>query len=103
MLHELTSADFTPFLHQTFQLQRSTDLPVTVELISVPTGGVPKPTDRGPFSVVFRGSAWTYLPQSQYTLAHPQLGLVSFWLAPIGLDESGIHYEATFYYEAKFH
>ncbi len=105
MIRELTTADFTPYLHQTFQMQRSADLPVTVELISVQAVGAnigadAKTADEAegePFSVVFRGSAYAYLPQSQYTVAHPELGLLSFVLMPIGVDEAGIRYEATFH------
>jgi hypothetical protein len=93
MLHEPTSADFTPYLHQTFQLQRSADLPVTVELLSVQkTSADAQP---GVFAVVLRGSACAYLPHSQYTLAHPQLGMLPLRLVPIGVDQAGIRYEAT--------
>ena len=100
MLSQLTSADFTPYLHQTFQLNRNSETPLAVELISVQKVGAPTTPDNATcphFSLVLRGSAYAYLPHQTYTLAHPQLGALALSLIPIGLDGAGIRYEATFH------
>jgi hypothetical protein len=55
-----------------------------------PVGG------RAPFSLMFRGADMTILPQKLYRLRHAAMGEVEIFLVPVGKDDRGISYQATF-------
>ncbi len=110
MLDKLTSADFAPYLHQTFRLyhgpwnadQVSEAEARDVELIGVtdlgqePPTGAPAPLRR-PFSLIFCDrSAAPFLPQRIYTVEHTTIGRLDLFLVPIGPGEGGMRYEAVF-------
>ena len=124
MLDKLTSADFAPHLHATFQLwlglegqpHERTDreqpglvgrdhdsaahgAPLALELIEVEDLGVERgaTSPRGrPFSLIFRGPAGTYLPQRIYSIEHPTLGRLDLFLVPIGPGQGGMCYQVVF-------
>lgn len=109
MLDRLTSADFLPYLHQTFRLYPQGDITggehevsgesLECELIEVselgraPDGTAPDDRRRS-FSLVFRGPF--LLPQRIYTLEHEALGRLALFLVPIGAFQGYIHYQAVF-------
>ena len=101
MLEKLTSADFGPYVNQTFSLQIGSAEPLGVELIDVSDlgtdGGWDESSARRPFSIVFRGPKESYLPQSIYRIEHHRMGSLDLFLVPIGPDSQGMRYEAVFY------
>lgn len=54
------------------------------------------PEHRQPFSLIFRAADPRVLPQQLYRLTHDDLGEMAIFLVPIGKDESGVQYQATF-------
>jgi hypothetical protein len=102
MLEQLSSANFEPLLHQTFQLraQPSADQPALslelIEVLAYGQRGAPTPAARAPFSLTFLEPGPAYLPQQIYTLAHPALGQLELFLVPIGADARGVRYQAVF-------
>jgi hypothetical protein len=100
MLDKLTSADFSPYLNQTFYLHLESGEPLAAELIKVTdlgTGFPPgqEPARRRPFSIIFRCGP-NLLPQRIYRLTHEQMGTLEIFLVPIGPDQFGLCYEAVF-------
>jgi hypothetical protein len=51
---------------------------------------------RPPFSLIFSGSAECTLPQRLYRLLHEELGEITIFLVPVGLDAKGASYQALF-------
>lgn len=51
---------------------------------------------RPPFSLVFVAAEPRVLPQRLYRLRHAALGDIDIFLVPVGKDERGICYQATF-------
>src|SRR5262245_53099009 len=109
MLNELTSADFAPHLHTTFQLSLGPwDQPhdpaahgamLALELIEITdlgTDAAVAPAQRRPFSLIFRQPEGAYLPQRIYSIEHAALGQLDLFLVPIGPDQRGMRYEAIF-------
>ncbi len=105
MLDQLTSADFAPYLKQTFRIYFAPTECIETELIQVddlPGGyddldeGEPPPR-RKPFSLIFRSEQVdSYLPQKIYTVQHEQIGSLDIFLVPIGPDPKGMRYQAIF-------
>jgi hypothetical protein len=103
MLDKLTSADFTPYVHQLFRIRLEDDATLDVELVSVQELGDEEgssyqrdPTRRRPFSLIFRGPRAPSLPQRIYHVEHDQVGALDIFLVPIGPGEGGMDYEAIF-------
>jgi hypothetical protein len=100
VLDKLTSADFTKYINEIFRLKLEGSEPLEVELIQVTELGTDMPEDknrkRRPFSIVFRGPADRYLPQSIYPLEHKHMGKLDIFLVPIGSDSKGMRFEAVF-------
>ncbi len=48
------------------------------------------------FSLIFRGPLDYVLSEQVYRLEHEKLGVFELCLAPVGMDESSLHYEAVF-------
>jgi hypothetical protein len=109
MLDKLTSADFAPHLHETFQLSlgpwgqphdpAAHGALLALELVEVEDLGVERAADvpRGrPFSLIFRQPAGAHLPQRIYSIEHPTLGRLDIFLVPIGPDQGGMRYQAVF-------
>lgn len=51
---------------------------------------------RGPFSLMFIAVEMTILPQKLYRLRHKAMGELEIFLVPVGKDERGVTYQATF-------
>ena len=109
MLDKLTSADFAPHLHQTFILSlgpwgqphdpAAHGAPRMLELVEVDNlGGEASGAvaHRQPFSLIFRETGGSYLPQRTYAIEHPTLGWLDLFLVPIGPDQAGMRYQAVF-------
>jgi len=100
MLDRLTSADFAPYLHQTFTVRLESLEPIPLELAGVTeleaTGTEPGPRGR-PFSLLFLGPvSRQYLLQHIYRLEHEQLGALDLFLVPLGPEGGRMRYEAIF-------
>src|SRR5215213_8403449 len=100
VLDRLTSADFTPYLNQTFTVQIDGAEPLTLELTQVAELGsaAAEPgAGRRPFSLLFLGPvSQQYLLQHIYRLEHEQLGELDLFLVPLGLEGGRMRYEAVF-------
>jgi hypothetical protein len=51
---------------------------------------------RDPFSLIFKCTMQTILPQRTYSFKNDVLGTLSMFIVPRGRDRDGIVYEATF-------
>jgi hypothetical protein len=90
-LKTLTTADFTPLLHERFRIAPQGAPPFDVELIHVTE--IPRePGDRAPFSLVFEGGPNPPLPQRIYPAHHERIGAIEIFLVPIASNR----YEAVF-------
>lgn len=109
MLDKLTSEDFAPHLRQTFMLSlgpwgeahdpAAHGAPRMLDLIEVDTlGSETSGTSAGrhAFSLIFRETGGSYLPQRTYAIKHPTLGWLDLFLVPIGPDQAGMRYQAVF-------
>ena len=98
MLDKLTSADFIPYLNQTFMIYLEGGAPYPLELMSVTVQGEAKAEgERRPFSLIFSNPRKdAYLPQQIYRLAHEKMGPLELFLVPLGPDQTGMRYEAIF-------
>ncbi len=103
MLDKLTSADFLPYLNETFLIHFGEDEPWETELIEVSelkhqrAGTDEVGLDQQAFSIVFRSpKVDIYLPQSIYAIEHEKMGRLELFLVPIGRDKHGMCYEAIF-------
>jgi hypothetical protein len=100
VLDRLTSADFTPYLHQTFTIRLESLEPIALELVEVAelgsSGGEAGPRRR-PFSLLFLGPvSQQYLLQHIYRLEHEQLGALDLFLVPLGPEGGRMRYQAVF-------
>jgi hypothetical protein len=100
VLDQLTSADFSPYLHQTFTVRLEGVEPILLELASITdlgSGGAEPGPRRGPFSLLFLGPvSQQYLLQHIYRLEHEQRGALELFLVPLGLEGGRMRYEAVF-------
>jgi hypothetical protein len=102
-LETLTVDIFQPRVGQTFRIRARPESEVEAELIEArELGGGPARADaqtsrrRTPFSLSFRTSLMTPLPQSIYKVVHHDLGGYEIFLVPVGPDGKGMVYEAIF-------
>jgi len=102
-LETLTVDAFQPRVGQTFRIRARPESEVEAELIEArELGGGPARADaqtsrrRTPFSLSFRTSLMTPLPQSIYEVVHHELGGYEIFLVPVGPDGKGMVYEAIF-------
>jgi hypothetical protein len=100
MLDALTSADFTPYLHETFRIRLSEEIVIDLELIAVTdlnSATARDPEGRRPFSIEFLGPiSQQYLIQHVYRLEHTAFGVLEIFLVPLGPLEGRMRYEAIF-------
>ncbi len=98
MLDKLASADFAPYLNQTFHLQLDGVEPIDLELVSVTEAGpASRPEARHSFSLHFLGPVSSqYLLQHIYSLEHAEMGMLELFLVPLGSEEGRMRYEAIF-------
>ena len=94
----LTHKDFEACLNQSFTVRPENEDGFEMELIQVKLigGGDPEKDTRQAFSVLFRGSNDHSLAQSLYRIENETLGELQLFLVPLGPDESGMLYDATF-------
>lgn len=94
----MTIDDFQTCLGQTFILDPKNEPKLEIELIQVEPIGILEPESdaRQPFSVLFLGPTEPILPQHLYLIENATLGKQMLFLVPIGHDEKGMLYDATF-------
>jgi L-ascorbate metabolism protein UlaG (beta-lactamase superfamily) len=93
-LRQLTQPAFTATLNAKFQVQSNDGKKLDLTLTSVSANEVSSHNEQ--FSIVFRGSLDTFLPQGIYQIMHERMGSFDLFLVPIGRNESGYEYEAVF-------
>jgi hypothetical protein len=94
MLEDFTLATFAERIGDTFRID---DDGLEFELIEATAGSAARPdATRTPFSIVFRGPPEPILPQQIYRFEHADLGAFDIFIVPIGLDGTGMQYEAVF-------
>ena len=104
MLNELKSADFSPYLGQTFKIHYQSakilDAQLVLQVALIEVTEVSEkwagPAKRRPFSILFRGPKDTDLQQGTYKLEHDKMGTLELFLVPIMPDENGNLFEAVF-------
>jgi hypothetical protein len=97
-LATLTHADFVAHLNEDYSLHLP-QKPLSATLISaqqLPSRGAAQAGRREPFSLIFRVTGASYLPQQIYALEHERLGRLDIFLVPIARDEQGLRMEAIF-------
>ena len=94
----MTIEDFQACLGQIFIVTPEDKYGLEFELIQVKPAGVsnPEANIRQPFSVLFRGPQEPILPQKIYHIDNTTLGEQLLFLVPVGPDEKGMLYDATF-------
>lgn len=97
-LNEVTHEDFQPCLNDMFTIKSDADNAPQLELIEVKPLGEsnPEAKSRQPFSLLFRGPMEPVLQQQLYQLENPQFGEMGLFLVPVGPDDSGMLYDASF-------
>lgn len=97
MLEDFTIHTFSEHIGDVFRVHADEPNPVEITLESATEiGGDPDSGWRKPFSLVFRGSTDTPLPQRTYEVEHDGIGDFALFLVPISPDEAGMRYEAIF-------
>ena len=97
-LSTITFEDFQACLGQAFLIASENEDNLEFELIEVKAiGDFNRKTDtRQAFSALFRGPRELPLVQSLYRIENADLGALQLFLVPLGPDETGILYDATF-------
>lgn len=97
-LAALALEDFLACHGQTFVVTREDGAAVELELIEVKPLGTGKgaPNARRAFAALFRGPFDRVLPQRLHQIQNATLGELTLFLVPIGPDERGMLYDATF-------
>jgi hypothetical protein len=98
MLDRLTADSFAPHEGTEFVVDIVPGGPICLRLQSITRFTVqphaPRPE---PFSLEFVGPATPLLPQSIYTLEHPDMGRLDLFVVPLGLASGGgVVYEVAF-------
>jgi hypothetical protein len=93
-LAALTIGDFAPHLGATFEMRTEAGM-VPLKLAKVdPVGDSGR--KGGAFSLILVAPAGPSLPQGVYPVTHPSLGVMEFFLVPIGPASGGNGYQAIF-------
>ncbi len=71
------------------------DLELT-EATSLGSAAGRTPSNRDPFSLIFRRALQPILPQQIYKFEHDRLGTLEMFIVPIGPDNQGMRYQAIF-------
>ncbi|MCP4164319.1 MAG: hypothetical protein GY759_00305 [Chloroflexi bacterium] len=101
MFDQLTIKDFESRISAVFHLTLDDSQSLELVLIDVTAfGSPPDPGDdlirRQAFSLIFRGPEEPVLAQQICPLEHDEMGMLSLFLVPLGLDGQGMRYEAVF-------
>ena len=92
----LVIEDFADKVGEVFAVSLQ-DADIALNLIeSSPLPNRRGPDSRLPFSLLFRGSDPRMLQQQLYRVTHGSLGEMAIFLVPVGKDDAGIQYQATF-------
>jgi hypothetical protein len=95
-LADVTHSTFSELVGDVFTLEVD-DLSLELTLDAADARAAPAdPEARTPFSLVFSAPADRPLDQGMYPIGHPELGVLDFFIVPIGRDENGTRYEAVF-------
>jgi hypothetical protein len=94
----MTLEDFEPCVGQTFLVTPENADGFELELTQVKPLGSPGPAAgaRQPFSLLFRGPLEPALAQQLLRIENSTIGELALFLVPIGPDENGMLYDATF-------
>ena len=97
----LTHDHFAGRLGDQFAITVGEATTLTLELMAATAGSEmggrgPEGQERRQFALVFRGPAEPALPQQIYPLTHDELGPLDLFLVPIGPDQVGMRYQASF-------
>jgi hypothetical protein len=102
-LDRVTSNVFSPLVGDGFLVARPAGKPMPLQLIEAidlpyrnQDGSPPDPSDRPPFSLLFRGVARPRLASRTYRVLHPQLGIFDLFLNPVDRPTDVSLYEAIF-------
>ena len=95
MAVELVTGTFEPHIRDTFTATPSlVGEPLELTLSSCDESPHARPDQRA-FSLIFHGPGPGALPQQIFTLEHPELGRLDFFLVPLGPDGDRMRYEAV--------
>ena len=97
-LGSVNHEDFQACLGQTFTAMPGDGDALELELIQVKSNGAfdPKVDARQSFSALFRGPLEPSLPQRLYGIDNATFNEQFLFLVPVGPDERGMLYDATF-------
>ena len=96
MTTELLTIDmFSDKVGQTFVIEEAGMPAIALTLTEAKASRNFARAARAPFSLMFTCSG-DVLPQKIYALRHPQLGVQSIFLVPIGRDAGEVTYQAVF-------
>ena len=95
MLDALSIDTFSPLVGQLFEVGEP-GRAQALELVSATAASRASVTARTGFSLIFRGTAQSLLPQGTYPVAHAAIGSLPVFIVPVGLDAQGMQYEAIF-------
>lgn len=90
----LEKATFADKLRTKFRLRLNDTKAIELELTELQEGESYPGQEQ--FSLMFKGPAEVYLPQSIYPLEHEEMGTIELFLVPIGREPDGFIYEAAF-------
>jgi hypothetical protein len=90
----LNHADFVEHVNTTFRVLLDSEDSVELKLTQLSELKVTPQQER--FSVTFRGPREPYLGQGTRHFIHDQIGEFDLFIVPIGMDDDGVIYDASF-------
>ena len=104
MFKTLKFSDFSPTIGSSFQVRTEPDISLELELLeavelnasTLNASTESSKTHSQSFSLLFKGPNEIRLPQQVCPMSHSDLGELSLFLVPVGLEADGIRYEAIF-------
>lgn len=92
----LTKDLFAENLNTQFRFRPTPEKVLELELTEVSTKEYLRAAGMDHFSLVFRGPADFFLPQSTYRVEHERMGEFDLFIVPIRRDAEGFYYQAVF-------
>jgi hypothetical protein len=97
LMTKFTTSAFSRHLGSTFRMRgASLASPVAAELIDVTKQAVNASLEQ--FSILFRVNQADMLAQGTYSFEHAEMGEFDLFIVPVGRDDQGYCYEASFAY-----
>jgi hypothetical protein len=94
MREVLMSADFKPYLNQTFQVHMNDRALIEIELAEMEDHSTDFLEN---FSLFFRGPKDNLFFQNTYRMTHPAIGEFMLFLGPVDIKKmDGVYYQAVF-------